>query len=523
MLRYLQIAKVLDDPEEIQKYAMELAEQLCIIRDIKSAEELLIRAEMYKEAVELLNRHGQWEKAFDIAESYLKAEDVKKMFVDIAKNLEKEGKYRDAEKVLLTVSEPDLAIIMYKNLENYDAMIRLVEKFHKDKLEITHTSTAQVLESKGKFKTAEAHFVAANDWKSAVHMYCNANKWEDAFRVAKQKGTEGASNQVAFMWAKSLPLEGAARLLTKMGLLDSSIVFACDSGQFDFALELCRATGRAEDDVHLKMAMHLEDEGKFVEAEAEFILANKPKEAIMMHTHGSDWKSAIRVAEKYLPEAIKEIYFSQAAAALETRNYPEYEALLIRAERPDIIVEHYKDNNMWNDAIRIAKEYVPSVVADLQKQYRRLNRGSASNDPRSVLQQAAEYARNEEFKKAAECLLQLNSNNSDDVALERALIRAAEICNQFLEGPDAIEMARELGPRLLEINQIGPAAQLYLAAELPQDAVDVFIKTDNWNKARRLAKEIDPQLVAYVESQQKSRLRNQGNVEQLADIGLFAI
>jgi intraflagellar transport protein 172 len=35
-----------------------------------------------------------------------------------------------------------------------------------------------------------------------------------------------------------------------------------------------------------------------------------------------------------------------------------------------------------------------------------------------------------------------------------------------------------------------------------------------------LAKEIDPQLVAYVESQQKFKLRNQGNVEQLADIDI---
>lgn len=34
--------------------------------------------------------------------------------------------------------------------------------------------------------------------------------------------------------------------------------------------------------VHLKYAMFLEDEGRFQEAEAEFINANKPKEAIDM-------------------------------------------------------------------------------------------------------------------------------------------------------------------------------------------------------------------------------------------------
>jgi intraflagellar transport protein 172 len=126
----------------------------------------------------------------------------------------------------------------------------------------------------------------AGDWKAAVHAYCSAGKFEDAYRVSKQKGSEGASNQVAYMWAKSLPMEGAARLLTKMGLVDNSITFACDSGHFEFALDLCKATGKTADDVHYKIALSLEDEGKFNEAESEFLLANKPREAIMMHVHG---------------------------------------------------------------------------------------------------------------------------------------------------------------------------------------------------------------------------------------------
>lgn len=64
------------------------------------------------------------------------------------------------------------------------------------------------------------------------------------------------------MWARSLPIEGAARLLTKMGLINSAIEFACDSNQYNFALDLCRVIERSPDDVHLKIAMELEDEGK---------------------------------------------------------------------------------------------------------------------------------------------------------------------------------------------------------------------------------------------------------------------
>ncbi|XP_018787824.1 PREDICTED: intraflagellar transport protein 172 homolog [Bactrocera latifrons] len=521
----VQIAKVLDEPTEIQRYALDLSKHLAFAGDVDGAEDLLVRANMYKEAIELLNRHGKWERAYAIGEKYLQAEEMRDLFVNLATGLEEQGKYRDAEKVLLAVSEPDLAIAMYKRRELYDSMIRLVERFHKDLLDTTHLHLARQLESKGKFKIAEVHFIASGDWKSAVHMYCSSGRWEDGYRVAKQKGTEGASNQVAYMWAKSMPIESAVRLLTKLGLLDTAVGFACDSGQFDFAMDLCRLAGKSTDEVHLKIAMSLEDEGKFEEAEAEFIKANKPKEAILMYTHAGDWKAALNVAESHLPEAVNEILIGQASAALDTRNYPDYEALLLRAQRPDMIIDHYKNEGMFDEALRIAEEHYPSAMNDLRRlQAQEQRRNNEQNDAsRSYLQKAAEFAKREEFRKSAECLMQIDATNTDDATtVERALVRAAEICNQFLEGKDAVDVATQLGPRLLQIKQIGPAAQLYLAADMPKDAVEVFIRAEQWSKARRLAKELDPELMTYVEQQQKSRLKTEGNVEQLADIDIMS-
>lgn len=64
------------------------------------------------------------------------------------------------------------------------------------------------------------------------------------------------------MWARTLPVDGAARLLKKMGLVEVALNYACDANQYEFALELCQITGNSSDEVHLKMAMDLEDEGK---------------------------------------------------------------------------------------------------------------------------------------------------------------------------------------------------------------------------------------------------------------------
>ena len=51
-----------------------------------------------------------------------------------------------------------------------------------------------------------------------------------------------------------------------------------ESCQFDFAFELARlAADEKTEEIHMKYAMALEDEGKFPEAEAQFIKAKKPK------------------------------------------------------------------------------------------------------------------------------------------------------------------------------------------------------------------------------------------------------
>lgn len=94
------------------------------------------------------------------------------------------GKLREAEKLYLTVGEPDLAINMYKNHKQYDNMIRLVTAYHKDLLIETHIYLGKTLETEGNFKQAEHHYVEGKDWKSAINMYCANNMFEEAYRVS---------------------------------------------------------------------------------------------------------------------------------------------------------------------------------------------------------------------------------------------------------------------------------------------------------------------------------------------------
>ncbi|VDN87730.1 unnamed protein product [Brugia pahangi] len=136
---------------------------------------------------------------------------------------------------------------------------------------------------------------------------------------------------------------------------------------FDFAFDLCRLEAKNRlPSVHFKLAQQLEEEGEFEKAEMHFIESGKPKEAILMYIHDQDWENAERVAKKHSPETLSDVYIRQARMAIEQKNFACAESCLLRANRPEIILRCYKELEMWQDAIRIAKDYMPAELKHLE-------------------------------------------------------------------------------------------------------------------------------------------------------------
>ena len=52
-------------------------------------------------------------------------------------------------------------------------------------------------------------------------------------------------------------------------------------------------------------------QGKYSEAENEFVKGGKPKEAVLMHVHQQNWDSAQRVAELHCPESVADVLVGQ--------------------------------------------------------------------------------------------------------------------------------------------------------------------------------------------------------------------
>jgi intraflagellar transport protein 172 len=85
---------------------------------------------------------------------------------------------------------------------------------------------------------------------------------------------------------------------------------------------------------------------------------------------------------------------------------------------------------------------------------------------------------------------------------------------QFLENKKA--------GNLLQHSRYGAAAQLYLGADMIREAIDALIAGEEWAKAKKVAKELDPRYEQYVDSKYKDFLKSAGNTEQLASVDLIS-
>ena len=522
------------DPEASRPYYLRLARQYQDTREFAEAEKCFLAADAAHQAVDMYTSLNMWDAAHHVALSYMTKDEVRELYLSQAQKMEGLENYRDAEKLYLTVSEPDLAIHMYKKLRKFDHMIRLVSKFRKDLLKDTHMHLAQQLEIEGQLRDAEHHYAESGEWQSAINMYRNNDQWDEAIRVAKFHGGMSASKRVAYAWAMSLGGEAGAKLLTRLGLVDQAIDYAVESQSFAFALELAESSQSTKlRDVHLKHALYLEDEERFGEAESEFIRANKPREAVEMYIHQHEWEHAMRIASNHDPSSMNDIYVAQAKVVLE--QHPESslgqaEELFVRGGKPELALSMYQDRGAWSDAIRLAKRHLPHKLGQVNQAHQRAlaldqpksehqpqpqrhgKKTNATTDHKTLDEALAAgklWESQHQYAQAIDAYLNVN----DDAHQSQSSFAPedlAEIWQNAIRLARAYEHTRvsdvltKVARRFVQMDQHEWAVELYKELDEMPRAVECLIRAQKWNRAKELAKAYAPHYLAEIESARKS-------------------
>ena len=134
----------LQDPSIGSEYYQQIAVHYQSVKDYALAEQYYIKAEMSQEAVDMYIRAGLWEEAYSIAVDCMEEGELHQLYNSRAKQLEEEGKLKEAERLYLIMEEPDMAISMYKRAKRYEPMVKLVATHHPDLVTDTHLHLAKV-------------------------------------------------------------------------------------------------------------------------------------------------------------------------------------------------------------------------------------------------------------------------------------------------------------------------------------------------------------------------------------------
>ncbi|XP_043526195.1 intraflagellar transport protein 172 homolog, partial [Frieseomelitta varia] len=507
----LQIMQVIeDDDPTIRKQCEKLAEYFASIGEKNLAERLFIRSGDAKRAIDVHIQNGNWSRAHEVAQEYMTSEEANEVLAKHATILCEAGDLKHAEELYLAIGKYDSAIAMYKKAGRRADMIRLVAKYRPGLLETTHAHLAAELNEAGKPREAEEHYVSAGDWRGAVATYRAANMWEDALRVAKQHAGDNAAQQVALIWARTLAPELAARLLMRLNYLDGCLQLACEADLFDWALEIVKyGSADQKKEVHYRHAMALEDAGHFSEAEKEFIKAGRTMEAVQMYIHTRDWEAAEDVAQSINQDAVAQVLIARAGEAAEAQDYSLAETLLLRAHKPEMIIEHYKKAGMWSEALRVCREYLPSQEANLRRE---LGQKSTSFAGTNAFEEARKWLEVGEVRAALDILI------LDPQAPRSSLIKAADILLHQADPEIAAQVGGDLGSRLFAIEEYAVAAQVFLQADRLKDAIDALAAIGEWEKAKRIVNELAPDIEPYLEEKYKEAILKDGQIDRLVEI-----
>ncbi|KAL3125667.1 hypothetical protein niasHT_009754 [Heterodera trifolii] len=469
----------------------------------------------------MYNKAGRWVDAYKLALELLGPSESHQLYLGKALELEEAKKFQEAEQLYVALGEPNAAISMYKIADRIDDMMRLMGRFHVDEMHQAHRRLAQELEEKGDLRGAEEQFLLSGDWTAAVEMYERTEQWADAHRIAlNEADNDRAHKQVAYQWAKSLGGDSAVKLLNKHQLLEETINMAITKNDFDFAFELCRlGASHRLPLVQQKFAEKLEDDGKFEEAEEMYLKAGKAREAVLMHMHHGQWEAAERIAQEHSAEQLPELFVRRAKAELEEKEYAKAESFLLRANRADIILTFYRESAMWPEALRIAKDFLPDELQKCQNDYEEYQLKSGAKGVQSIVAQAKEWERQNEYRRAVDCWTKVDGATNDTQMVAQALAKAAEITVKFLaDSEDGVDILAKIAQRQMEMGQFLAAGETFLLANKPTESIEALLEAHEWAKAKRVAEELVPELEAVVEERYRDFLRSHGRIGELADV-----
>ena len=509
--------------EEVLQYYQKIAEYYDEINQYELAERFYLIADLPRKVFSMYAKAKKFDQAKRVAQENLPREEILEQYVSQAKEFEKEHMYKEAEELFLTVKKPEQAIKMYQQSQQWDQLIRQVDRFNRDKLPKVHQEIAKQYETQGKFAKAEYHYLESGYWNLAVDMYEGKKMWEECIRVCKSNASDRETVEMAKKWNKDLGEDQFIQMLKKMNLTDALIEYLSDLKQFTEAFKIAEKNSRhKKPDVHQKYAFHLEQEKRYKEAEEHFIAAGKLDEAITMYTDLGDYNSALKISNQFDPKKTPEILVEYGKQLMKKRELQKAEKAFIDARRPELAIRMYEESGSSQDALRVARKHAPNMLNEINKRFTSANQGKMSGE--DILRSAKLQEDSREWDKAIDTYLEITTEHfQDPIALQKIWGKCVSLCMNYSKERFQ-EVAKIVCKRLREIKCYETAGEYYETLGSFENAADCYRLAKLFEKAKSCLSNVkNPQaykkLDEMIQRDFKDHIKDSDNPDMMLDHG----
>eukprot|EP01038_Epipyxis_sp_PR26KG_P006699 gene6699-9188_t len=445
----------------------------------------LTRANMHDRAGEFYERLNELQRALD---SYIRGnafkratELARKCFPSRVVELQEQwGDY------LVNQKQVDMAINHYieaksyqkaieaaLNARQYSRAIQLVDAIDSDTALPYYKQLARFYEESRQYDQAERCYVSAGQHHLAVEMHTKLGHWEVAYKIAKSYGmSDGEIGLLYINQAQKLESKNRLKDAEKLYLLvkeeDLAINMYKKHRRFDDMIRLVQST-RPDllKETHQFLAQTLEMEGSLKDAEHHYVEAQEWHSAVNMYRSNELWDDAIRVAKFYGGiVACKRVTIAllMAIGVVDGAKY------LIKHGLVDAAIDHASENGAFDIALELATLHMPKKL------------------PEFHLKHALFLEEDERFREAEEEFIKAS--------------KPKEAIDMYVHQQDwenAIRVAENYDPATVpdvyiahakfkaDANEFKAAEELYLSASRPELALTMYQEVDMWNDALRLA------------------------------------
>ncbi|ORC89482.1 intraflagellar transport protein 172 [Trypanosoma theileri] len=457
----------------------------------------------YIDAINLYLRGGTPARAANVVSVHnLKPES--QLLEAIAAALFKAQVFEKAGDFFEKLKMDERAIQAYKKGHIYSRAVEFAKRAHPEQVTELEEAWGDYLVSQKHVDQAINHYIEAKKYSKAVKAAIDSRQWSKATNILESQ-VVGADNDqtvkgfyknIAHHYEELHQYSDAEKFYIKAGSINDAVEMYNRAGMSDHMYRVAQRHLSQQQLIAMfvDQAKQLEAKGDYAGAERIYLKVDEPDQAIVMYKKTRDYTNMIRLVQAYRPDYLLKTHLSLAAQFEKESNFKMAETHYVAGKDWGRAVNMYRDREMWEDAVRVAKVH-----------------GGANAAKQVVLSRAMVI----EAEDGVRLLMKFSLVDAGiDAALEAQKFELALQWAQLAQPAKLPYVYLKYAMHYEDQGDFRMAEDAFLKSGKPREAIDMYLHQHEFENAMRVAENYDQTAIPTILQANGRACFQQGNYRE---------